>query len=352
MKRNATLKTALLFSVVMAGSTSLFAQNWLLTGNAGTNPNTNYLGTSDNNSLTVRTNNVARLTVSAGTYSGVNVGNATAPTYLSVVSKDIVDAIMPMTITGNISGSTWGNNPGQTMGRLLRLNQGPSIASGGVNHYDFGIGQDTCFFITNHGTPPASGLGSIRKRMIVISPLDRVGINLAGTVTGAGAVPTANFHTNGTVRLQNLPSGNGSAVVIDALGNIYRSATALAAAPDSSLKAEVAELRRELDELRSLITSTKTGAVEVTSTGEKRLYQNAPNPFNESTIIKYNIPAHANQAYLNIADLSGKTVKYVNLSGQEKQVAIAAGELPAGTYFYSLIIDGTRLETKKMVLTR
>ncbi len=39
------------------------SQDWSLTGNAGTNPSTNFLGTTDNQNFQIRTNNTNRVTV-------------------------------------------------------------------------------------------------------------------------------------------------------------------------------------------------------------------------------------------------------------------------------------------------
>ncbi|MBL7929494.1 MAG: hypothetical protein JNL47_08530, partial [Bacteroidia bacterium] len=51
------------------------AQNWSLTGNAGTNPATNFIGTTDNKALKFRTNNQVRMTLSTVGRLGIGVGN-------------------------------------------------------------------------------------------------------------------------------------------------------------------------------------------------------------------------------------------------------------------------------------
>jgi hypothetical protein len=48
---------------------------WGLTGNAGTNPSTNFLGTTDNNGLIFKTNNTERMRLSSG--GGVSIGTTT-----------------------------------------------------------------------------------------------------------------------------------------------------------------------------------------------------------------------------------------------------------------------------------
>lgn len=349
MKKSVLMRAALYTVVLLGTSLPVFAQSWSLTGNAGTNSSTNFVGTTNNVPLIFRTNNLPRVSLTSWKYGGLEVGSTASPSYISISGRDVVDSISPFNISCNILGQTWGNTAGKTMGRMMRFNQGPSVSNGGVNFYDVGIGQDTCFFITNHSVPPAFGNGVIRKRMIVISPQDRVGINLAGDAIGNGAVPTANFHTDGTVRHQNLPSGTGSTLVIDADGNIFRSTTE----SGKSVLSEIEQLKQELAALKSQVNTMKAGRISLITTEEIRLYQNSPNPFTRATTVKYNLPPATAQAVLTISNLQGKTIKQFNLAGKtDQQVEIPAGDLPSGTYLYSLIIDGKTVDTKKMVLSR
>lgn len=356
MKKSILIRS---FLAILSISVSIncFPQSWSLTGNSGTNAPTNFLGTTDNKSLIFKTNNLQRVAITSSTYGGLEVGSSNLPGYLNIYGKDVVDTAIPFVISGNIRNQAWGNSAGLTMGRLIRLNQGPSASNGGINWYDLGIGRDTCFFITNHSVPPASGNGTIRKRMIVISPQDRVGINLAGTdAIGTGAVPTANFHTNGTVRHQNLPFGTGNVLVIDSAGNVYRGSgspdttAAKTAATMNTMLAELDGLKAEIAALKAAVKEMKSGFVRIATPNEMRLLQNSPNPFRKSTTIKYVLPGAFQQAMLNVRDINGVTVKTYNLAGSSSQLSITEGELVAGTYFYSLVVDGKTIETKKMVL--
>lgn len=55
--------------------TSGSSQDWSLTGNAGTNPSTNFLGTTDNQDMVVRTNNVEKMRVTASGNVGVGTNS-------------------------------------------------------------------------------------------------------------------------------------------------------------------------------------------------------------------------------------------------------------------------------------
>lgn len=83
------------------------------------------------------------------------------------------------------------------------------------------------------------------------------------------------------------------------------------------------------------------------------LYQNSPNPFSQSTEIKYFIPESAGTYILYIYDLQGTQIK--NISIQQKgfaSITINAAELKAGMYLYSLVVDNVLVDTKRMVLTQ
>lgn len=85
--------------------TALYAQDWSLTGNAGTNPATDFIGTTDANAFKIRTNNNVRLNITSG--GNIKIG-AGAP-----ASK--LDVAGVVTATGGNSDNWnsafgWGNH--------------------------------------------------------------------------------------------------------------------------------------------------------------------------------------------------------------------------------------------------
>jgi hypothetical protein len=82
------------------------------------------------------------------------------------------------------------------------------------------------------------------------------------------------------------------------------------------------------------------------------LYQNAPNPFSQSTRITYYIPNEVNQALLCIYDMQGNQLKQIALSVRgEGSVTVHGSELTAGIYLYALLADGKEVDVKRMILT-
>jgi hypothetical protein len=108
--------------------------------------------------------------------------------------------------------------------------------------------------------------------------------------------------------------------------------------------------QKQLDELNATIGgNTKTNV----TLNNVFLEQNIPNPFNKSSIIKYSLPKTFSNAQLVVTDKNGKTVKQIKVSGSGKgTLNIDATTLSAGTYNYSLIVDGRAISSKQMVLTK
>lgn len=84
-----------------------------------------------------------------------------------------------------------------------------------------------------------------------------------------------------------------------------------------------------------------------------RLEQNTPNPFSLETKIKCFIPTSAHSSYLYNFDEKGIQLKQFPITGKGDQVITINGTgMVPGIYFYSLVIDGQKVETRKMILTK
>ena len=83
------------------------------------------------------------------------------------------------------------------------------------------------------------------------------------------------------------------------------------------------------------------------------LAQNAPNPFNTSTLISYYILDNTQKAMINIYNLNGLQIKSIAISQTGKgDITIQSSELQPGMYFYTLVADGKEVDTKRMILTQ
>jgi hypothetical protein len=135
---------------------------------------------------------------------------------------------------------------------------------------------------------------------------------------------------------------------------------------NDSIKVQIALLANQITTLQNCCNANKGGKLKsdfvaidetvinntpVLITGLK-LYQNAPNPFRESTTIKLEITQNIGNAMVCIYDLNGRQLKCLNITGRGiTSVQIFGNELTAGLYHYALIADGALIDTKTMVLT-
>lgn len=130
-------------------------------------------------------------------------------------------------------------------------------------------------------------------------------------------------------------------------------------AENKNLKSENEELKNRLNKIEELlnistIESTADFKKVVLNSDEKTamLFQNLPNPFDNSTIIPFRIPRECHSVTIIITASTGKIVRAIPVSCKETQLSLEAGALAAGVYSYSLIVDGITVETRQMILSK
>ncbi len=114
------------------------------------------------------------------------------------------------------------------------------------------------------------------------------------------------------------------------------------------------QLQKQIDELRQIVQSTtqnKSTAFNATP-ATAYLSQNTPNPFAADTKISCTIPTTARTAQIIIYSQNGKQLQSYKVTGGNSQITIHGSTLAAGSYLYSLVIDGKILDTKTMILTK
>jgi trimeric autotransporter adhesin len=111
----------------------------------------------------------------------------------------------------------------------------------------------------------------------------------------------------------------------------------------NALQSKFDSLQTQVNELRALLAAQKGSASGAS------LDQNVPNPFTGSTSIGYSLPKGVSTAQMRITDMTGKVLAVIPLSGSGKNTlkADVAG-YAAGTYTYSLIVNGQLVSTKQM----
>jgi hypothetical protein len=120
------------------------------------------------------------------------------------------------------------------------------------------------------------------------------------------------------------------------------------------LQQKVAELESQLEDhtgLTLLHASVSTANEPVPTVSDAKLYQNTPNPFSTETKIAYRLPEKFSSANLYIYAMTGSLVKTYPLDSTSDSVIVSAFELAPGTYIYTLVVNGQRVDTKKMIRT-
>src|ERR1700722_18697710 len=170
-------------SILLIGvlfSYTSMAQNWLLAGNAGTNPPTNFLGTTDNNRLVFKTNGTEYATILTNGNVGIGL---TAPAFNFQVynTTGANQAALTGTAPALIFIPTASPVAWQATGRIgLATSAGGFVAGAAAG--DFIIQQSDTTNSLIFGTNQSGGNG-----------LERMRINKIGYVGIDQASPTARF---------------------------------------------------------------------------------------------------------------------------------------------------------------
>jgi photosystem II stability/assembly factor-like uncharacterized protein len=103
-------------------------------------------------------------------------------------------------------------------------------------------------------------------------------------------------------------------------------------------------------------TTIYTGVNNISSFVSKDfiLYQNYPNPFNSMTNVKVQMLKQG-FAEIKIFDLTGRLINTIinkKLSSGMYNVKFDGSNLSSGIYFYTLFVDGVRIDTKKAILIK
>jgi uncharacterized repeat protein (TIGR01451 family) len=76
-----------------------------------------------------------------------------------------------------------------------------------------------------------------------------------------------------------------------------------------------------------------------------------PNPVSDLLTVDYRIPKTAAKAALNFSNVNGKQMKLIELSKNNNSVKVETNRWVDGTYFYSLIVDGIRTFSQKIIVS-
>lgn len=196
---NLTTHTFDVYNGTTWGTASL---SWMVTGNGGTNPLANFIGTTDAQDLAIRTNNVEALRV--GSNGNVSIGTNSTSTYPLLVQRNFTSAgsVSDIDIFGNATytpaGATTNHKVYGTYGQV-----------GGSGALNLSVGAA----LVGAGGLAATNAGSTGSVVRMIGTVGSVLTNSIASVTTADGSVGEYAPSNGTItdaanfRAQSFPSG-------------------------------------------------------------------------------------------------------------------------------------------------
>lgn len=404
------------------------SNRWGTSGNSGTNPTGNFIGTLDNVAFVIRTNNSERVRVTADGRIGIGTNAPTGRLHINSASGE--DALRIQTngstrlfvddaggvsigsltagpagglyVAGNVGiGNTAPVNKLDVTGNVGiagNLDATGTIGFGSVETFSDG-GANTIASNSNIvplSTSSTSTLGTSTNRWASVWAVD-------GTINTSDErdkqnIRDLNYGLKEIMQLRSvkynwknaasnddkvgliaqelkkvLPevvrdyefktdevSGQKVKVATERMGVMYADIIPVLIRGMQEQQKMIEDQKKQIEELVVLVKNQKavaTNASELSNTKAATklavLEQNAPNPFNSVTTIRYNIPSSVKNAQIMVTNATGNTVKTFNLANKGAgNVTINAGELTAGSYYYTLIVDGKKADSKQMVLIR
>jgi len=111
-------------------------------------------------------------------------------------------------------------------------------------------------------------------------------------------------------------------------------------------------------DLENRVTTLETCACNVLKVEENEfgvmgpvLQQNIPNPFNGTSTIGYYVPQAASQADIVFSNNIGQIVNRIELTQKgEGEISIETSNYAFGMYYYTLYLDGKKIDIKKMIV--
>lgn len=206
-------KTAITLSIFI--SSLVFSQTWNTTGNSGTNPTTNFIGTTDNQSLVFKINNAEKMRLTAnGRLVFFNNNSQTFSNNLYIGGGNEI-------ASNNAGGVNWGNvavglgsmnaNTTGNANTALGFNSLASNTSGSANTA-IGINSMKLFNLSGSGSNVAIGTNSLgdvifglENTAIGSNALRATGSNSSYTLSGNSVI--------GHIALVNLTKGSFNTVL-------------------------------------------------------------------------------------------------------------------------------------------
>ncbi|PWH84993.1 tail fiber domain-containing protein [Brumimicrobium oceani] len=118
----------------------------------------------------------------------------------------------------------------------------------------------------------------------------------------------------------------------------------------ASVREELTTVSEELAEYKANDKIRQSLVQDSREVSDYAMEQNIPNPFNDRTVIRYQLAAEVNQASITIFNLNGGFVKDYPINENKGEVTVLASEIGKGMFIYSLTRNGQEIMSKRMIV--
>jgi predicted regulator of Ras-like GTPase activity (Roadblock/LC7/MglB family) len=116
------------------------------------------------------------------------------------------------------------------------------------------------------------------------------------------------------------------------------------------LNTELTAVREELNEYKAN-DNVRSQLLQNNNTVKGySMEQNTPNPFDDRSVIRYQLATGVNQASITIFNLNGGFVKDCAIDGNKGEITVLASEIGKGMFIYSLTQNGQEILSKRMIV--
>jgi trimeric autotransporter adhesin len=261
---NGVIRRLSIADIVAAGSNA-----WGLTGNGGTNPSTNYIGTTDNIGLSLRTNNVEKVRITEGGNVGIGIST---PLYKLDIDAMTGLAGNPLRLLGLNAGATADSIVTSNAGILRRLSITEVVGASG-----WLLNGNTLTGTTTIGSNSAHDVG------IETNGTTRLTFSSTGAITQTGAnqvtftgnvaatngldVTTAPLTANAGSTLTGTTNINTTGATATNIGNSGSATTVLGATTINTTGTAATSIGNSASTVTVAGTTGVTGATTINTTG-------------------------------------------------------------------------------------
>lgn len=316
-------------------ASTLGANAWQLTGNSGTVPGTNFLGTTDANRLVFKTNSTEWMTLLSTGQVGIGLSTPQSLMHIYGTTAD-----NHLYVSGTAPSMRMFSGDDFSLSTSLTQSGVVALATRNNDFVNMSVPGD---FVVGAGDTIGSLIFQVGAHQVggYYNGIERMRISKVGYVGIATIAPTAKLDIDcsavggqsnpSNVRFENLQTTTStySYLVIDGSGYVYAKTGApqgKASTVSESITDKIASLEAEIKDLKSIV-QTLASSKQSNRADVVTIY---PNP--ASTFVKVQVINNKLQnASVEIKDVDGRSV--VNRITFNSVVTVPVSKLPAGVYF-------------------